>query len=119
MDADLTLSVAEYGFSWEAPPTAGRHRVKVENRGMEHHEVFIARLEPGKTAQDLLAWFEAADGPPPAEPLGGVGLMKTGLSNVMEIDFTPGRYALYCFVPTSDGMPHFVHGMIQEFDVAD
>ncbi len=117
-DADLTLSLAEYGFAWESPPTAGRHRIKVENRGMEAHEVFIARLAPGKTAHDLLTWIEAPEGPPPGEALGGVGFMKTGLSNIMEVELTPGRYALYCFVPTVDGVPHFVHGMIQEFDVA-
>jgi hypothetical protein len=34
------------------------------------------------------------------------------------MDFEPGRYALLCFVPDAgDGMPHFMHGMVQEFTV--
>lgn len=114
---DRTLTLAEYAFSWDTQPTVGPQRIRVENAGTEGHEVFIARLAEGKTSQDLLAWFEAQEGPPPADALGGVGFLARSRWNVMDVDLTPGRYALYCFVPAPDGAPHFVHGMMQEFEI--
>jgi uncharacterized cupredoxin-like copper-binding protein len=34
------------------------------------------------------------------------------------VDFTPGRYALYCFIPdVKDGKPHTHHGMLKELTV--
>jgi hypothetical protein len=34
------------------------------------------------------------------------------------MNFTPGHYALICFVPDAkDGKAHFMHGMTQDFDV--
>lgn len=114
---DRTLTLGEYAFSWDTPPTAGHQRIRVENVGTEGHEVFIARLAEGKNAQDLLAWIEKPDGPPPGDALGGVGFMAQGRWNVMDLDLQPGRYALYCFVPAPDGAPHFVHGMMQELEI--
>jgi hypothetical protein len=33
-------------------------------------------------------------------------------------DFTPGEYALICFLPDAkDGKPHFAHGMIQQIHI--
>jgi hypothetical protein len=116
---DRTLTLAEYAFSWDTPPTAGPQRIRVENVGVEGHEVVIARLAEGKTPQDLLAWIESPEGPPPGDAVGGVGFMSTDRWNVMDLDLEPGHYALFCFVPAPDGAPHFVHGMIQEFDIAD
>ena len=114
---DMTLRLTEYGFGWERMPAAGRHRIRVQNVGMEPHEVFLARLEPGKSAQDLLVWIEQPHGPPPGEPLGGISPLDPQGSNVLTVDFTPGRYALICFLPGPDGTLHFIHGMIQEFDI--
>ena len=58
-----------------------------------------------------------------SEPTGTPMAMRvTGISkgefNIFTMDFEPGRYALLCFVPDAgDGMPHFMHGMVQEFTV--
>ena len=44
--------------------------------------------------------------------------MAAGQVNVVDMDFTPGSYALVCFVPDmKDGAPHFVHGMVRTFTV--
>lgn len=115
--SDLTLRLAEYGFVWDTPPSAGRHRVRIENTGAEIHEAVLARLAPGKTAEDLLNWVTSPEGPPPGEPLGGASFLDPGTWNVTEVDFAPGNYALFCFVLAPDGAPHFVHGMMQEFEI--
>ena len=116
-ETDLTLRLVDYGFTWDSPPQAGLHRIRIENGGNEVHEAVIARLVPGKTAQDLMAWAVQPEGPPPGEPLAGAALLHPGLSNVTEVDFTPGQYALLCFVLAPDGAPHVVHGMVQEFEI--
>ena len=115
--SDLTLRLTDYAFAWDTPPTSGQQRVRIENTGAEIHEAVLARMAPGKTPEDLLNWVVNPEGPPPAEPLGGASFLDPGASNVTEVDFTPGHYALFCFVLGPDGVPHFAHGMLQEFEI--
>jgi hypothetical protein len=62
--------------------------------------------------------MEKMDGPPPGKALGGVAGIAPGMSQSFTADFTPGNYALICFLPdATDGKPHFVHGMIQQIAV--
>ena len=36
--------------------------------------------------------------------------------NYVSAEFTPGEYAMVCFVPDAgDGRPHTAHGMVREF----
>jgi uncharacterized cupredoxin-like copper-binding protein len=80
--------------------------------------VVLARLAPGKTAEDLNRWIHNMDGPPPAEFLGGVTALDPGKSNTFTANFTPGEYALICPLPSvKDGEPHSMKGMIQQFTV--
>ena len=92
--------------------------IRVRNQASQSHEVFVARLAPGKTAAELLAWIEKMEGPPPALPLGGTTVIAKGGENLVVLDVTPGEYALLCFVPDAkDGKPHVAHGMIKQISV--
>ena len=115
--ADVVLTLRDYAFDFSAPITAGVRTISVENAAAQPHEVFVARLAPGKTAAELLQWIEKPNGPPPAEPLGGTTDIVKGGRNLIQIDFTPGEYALICFSPDKDGKPHFAHGMMQQLTV--
>ena len=115
----VTMTLTDYDFVLDKPLTAGQHTIRVVNAAeTQSHEVFIARLAPGKTAHDLLAWVEKMDGPPPAMPLGGtVGLAK-GVENLIPVNLEPGEYALLCFLPDhKDGKPHVAHGMVRQITV--
>ena len=117
--SDVTLTLNDYSFDFSKPLAAGKQRVMVRNAAAQPHEVFIARLAPGKNAGDLVAWIEKPNGPPPGEPLGGTTGIATGGENQIELDLTPGEYALYCFVPDAkDGKPHIAHGMMKQITVA-
>ena len=117
-EADVTMKLVDYDFQLSQPLTAGRRTIRVENAGPQPHEVFIAKLAPGKKASDFLTWVDKPNGPPPAEPLGGTTTFVTGGHQYVTADFTPGTYALICFVPDEkDGKPHFVHGMAKEMVV--
>ncbi len=116
--ADVRMVLRDYAFDIAPEITAGRHTIEVENAAAQPHEAFVARLAPGKTPQDLLAWIERQQGPPPALPLGGTSFLSQGESNQITADFEPGEYVLLCFVPDAgDGRPHVAHGMVKQFTV--
>jgi hypothetical protein len=117
--ADIVLKLSDYAFTPSKPITAGKHTLRVESSGTQSHEVQLVRLAPGKTVDDVIAWVEKPAGPPPGEPLGGIPAMAKGTAGYITIDFTPGDYALICFLPdVKDGKPHFTHGMKQQVHVS-
>jgi hypothetical protein len=116
--SDLTLTLADYGFNFSAPPSVGRHTVRVENSGPQPHEVLLVQLVPGKTMQDLAAWVANPTGPAPARPMGGTVGIPSGGHVFFDTDLTPGDYGLICFIPDAkDGKSHAEHGMVQQFKV--
>lgn len=117
--ADVTMTLRDYDFAFSAPLTAGRHTVRIVNEAEQFHEAVIFRLQPGKTAAQALAWIEKGmQGPPPMEMVGGATGLAKGRGMQFTADFTPGDYALLCFLPDKkDGKPHVAHGMIKQITV--
>jgi hypothetical protein len=116
--ADVTVDLSDYAFTSAAPIAAGKHTLKIVNKGNQPHEIELVRLAPGKTMKDLLAWADKPNGPPPADALGGISAIGVGTTQYFVADFTPGNYGFICLVPDmKDGKPHFAHGMMKEFAV--
>jgi hypothetical protein len=116
--ADVTATLVDYGFKLSSPIRAGNRTIRVHNAGKQHHEVELVQLAPGKTIGDMMNWLGKMEGPPPGKALGGVAGMDIGMSQYFTANFTPGNYALICFLPDSkDGKPHFAHGMAQQITV--
>lgn len=112
--ADVTMTLTDYAFALSKPLSAGKHTIQVVNTASQPHEVALIQLEPGKTPQDVLAWFGKPEGSPPGKPLGGIPAVVSGKNTYFDVDLQPGDYALICFVPdATDGKPHFEHGMVQ------
>jgi len=117
--SDLTLTLVDYAFSFDAPPTAGAHTIRVVNGAAQSHEIALFRLLPGKTMDDVMAWGASYAGPPPMTALGGVPVIRAGQEAVMDVTLTPGDYVALCFVPdANDGAPHLVHGMVLPFQIS-
>jgi uncharacterized cupredoxin-like copper-binding protein len=114
---DVTLTLDDYSFTTSTPITRGVHTLRVVNPAAQSHEVELVKLAPGKTVQDLVAWIANPQGPPPGNALGGIAGMAHGVVQSFTYDFTPGEYALICFLPGPDGKPHFMHGMMRQFTV--
>lgn len=116
--ADVSVDLADYAFTPSATMTGGKHTFKVANKGPQVHELELVRLAPGKTVKDLAAWVAKPEGPPPADALGGISGMHSGMTEYFTADLTPGNYAMLCFIPDAkDNKPHLQHGMIREFSV--
>jgi hypothetical protein len=50
--------------------------------------------------------------------VGGASFVAGTTENIVELDLTPGDYALLCFVPDAkDKKPHLEHGMIQQITI--
>jgi hypothetical protein len=135
---ELDVTTKEYSF--EGLPqevAAGPSLITMDNQGAEFHEVILFKVNDGvtDTAIDLLSLpdeefeskmsFAGATMGPPGEPSMGVARL------------TPGRYLAVCFLPQGAtpemmeqmdgpdsslpegaGPPHFMAGMVQEFNVA-
>ncbi len=108
-----TIALADFTFKFSKPLTAGPHTFLITNGATQPHEVEMVKLAPGKTAQDLLAWIQKPEGPPPALPIGGAAFEAPGKSVYWSTTLTAGNYLFVCFVPdVKDGKPHFMHGMM-------
>ncbi len=116
--ADITATLVDYSFRLSSPIRAGTHTIRVRSAGKQPHEIELVQLAPGKSLADFMNWLRKMEGPPPGKALGGVSGMEPGISEYFTYNFTPGNYALICFLPDAgDGKPHFVHGMVQQITV--
>ena len=116
--SDITMTLDDYTFELSKPITPGRHVIRVENRAPQTHEVVIARLNPGQTAAQALVWINAGQAGPGPTVLGGASGIAKGRHMFITMDFPPGHYALFCFIPdVKTGKPHTNHGMLKELTV--
>jgi hypothetical protein len=117
--ADVSLTLNDYSFTFSSPLTAGHHVIKVDNVAAQPHEVFLIKLAPGKTPDDLAKWSATYKGDPPGMPMGGTPALVKGITHWVPVDLTPGNYVAICFVPdVKDGKPHVAHGMILPFTIS-
>ncbi len=108
----LVIQAVEYGFQTMGSIPAGVTTVQLKNLGKEHHEAQIVRLNEGVTLDQLLAALQQQGAPPPIFTYeGGPAEVVPGRTAEVMMNFTPGQYALLCFVSAPDGMTHAAKGM--------
>lgn len=116
--ADVTVTLFDYNFKLSSPVRAGKRTIRVHNTGPQPHEVQLVQLAPDANLGDFMKWLEKMEGPPPGKAMGGIAGIESGMSQYFSADFVPGNYAFICFVSDiKDRKPHFVHGMVQQFEV--
>jgi uncharacterized cupredoxin-like copper-binding protein len=118
--ADVQVDLADFSFTLSKEISAGEHTLKIVNAGVQPHEMFIAKLDSNATAQQLVQYvLGGMHGRPPALPQGGSSGMIPGDHAELTMNFTPGNYALICFLPDGkDGREHALHGMVKQFHVS-
>ena len=115
----VTITARDYAF--EAPDSveAGYVTLRLLSRGKELHHVQMVRLDDGHTLQDLFEAMKTPGAKPPAwmVEVGGPNAPVPGGESAASLTLVPGRYALLCFIPSPDGMPHVMKGMAKEIVV--
>ena len=98
--AEVTIDMVDIGFGVSGTISSGTQYAQAPNKGQQEHEAFLIQLNPGASVEEFLGAFEpgAPLGPPPGQGRGGFQAIKSGGGGVFTTDFTPGNYALVCFV---------------------
>lgn len=116
--ADISVTLTDFAFTMPSQIRAGKQIWKVTNKGVQPHEIPIARLMPGKTLQDALRFLQTSEGAPPFEFVGGLQGIDPGRTGWAVFDLSPGEYIALCFVPDpASGKAHIELGMITAFTV--
>ncbi|MFN2315507.1 MAG: hypothetical protein ABR551_08390 [Gemmatimonadales bacterium] len=128
--ATISIRLMDYAFAIDTPLTIGQHTVRVENTGMEPHDLVLLKLVPGKTVEDVVRSLNperarrADQRDQPAEPLpsiaslaGGIAVIRPGMEAFFPATLTSGEYVLVCMTTAPDGRSHIEHGMVQHIRI--
>jgi hypothetical protein len=113
----VDVDLQEYAFVYnKAAITSGNIAFRVENIGMEDHEIALARIPAGADLMELLQMEEEDI---PGFELIGQADYDAGDDGTMVFTgpLANGRYAMVCFFPSPQGVPHAFLGMVSEFNI--
>ena len=114
----VTVIATDYSFDAPAELPAGLTTFHLVNRGPSIHHIQLVKFGEGKTMDDFAAALKAG-GPPPkwVTMEGGPNPRELGDTATTTVALEPGNYAMLCFVPGPDGVPHVAKGMIRPLKV--
>lgn len=111
------VHVTAKDYTLTAPDSipAGLTTLHLMNEGKEAHQAQLIKLTDGKTYADMMAGMKAMKpGEPPPTwivPMGGPNAAPPGGTSAATQTLEPGNYALVCYIPAADGVPHMMKGM--------
>ncbi len=115
----VEVGATEYSFDVPAEVAGGVVQMRFTNTGGLPHEFAFARIEEGKTEEDVRAVIESGQEPPEwADDIAGVPGLSPGESITVTRTLEPGSYAFLCFFPDPEGTPHANLGMYEVFTIA-
>lgn len=111
----------DYAFAGPDTLAAGRVSMRLVNQGASVHHAVLARLDPGRSLEDVLAtystqrnavptWLVFVGGPSAAAPGDSVAVIST---------LEPGTYVLMCFIDDGDHIMHLTKGMMKTITVVE
>jgi uncharacterized cupredoxin-like copper-binding protein len=117
------VDVTAYDYLFKSPATgpAGTLTFRMKNAGSEVHHLWVVRLDRGRTPADFIkamnAWGSALKMPDWATDVGGPNNVGPGQTASGTMTLEPGTYMLVCWVPSPDGRPHVMKGMVKPLTV--
>jgi hypothetical protein len=117
----VTITAADFTYQLPKEIPAGPTKIVLENHGGETHQAALVRLADGATGdqflQTLATDFQGAQrygtfvaGPNEAAP---------NASSTVVTDLEPGNYLVLCLIPSPDGTPHVLKGMMTPLVVTE
>lgn len=134
-EAAVVAAMVDFDFQFTTPVPAGANVWKIVNDGAEPHHLILSQVPEGTTEDDVMELVMSMFGPPSATPEGSVSpaepalsiedtldvyetlILSSGRAMWAEVNLEPGTYAAICFIPSPDGTPHVMKGMIEVFTV--
>jgi hypothetical protein len=118
----VTITATDYAFGAPDTIASGLTTFRLVNQGKELHHASLVRLRDGKTVADFQAGLTAAMSshapiPPWMGFAGGPNAVTLGDTAVATEMVEPGSYVLVCWIPSLDGVPHVMKGMIHPLAV--
>src|SRR5437870_8919628 len=118
----ITITATDYAFGVPDTLPAGLTTFRLVNQGKELHHANLVRLGEGKTVADFQAGLAAAmknHTPPPTWMgfAGGPNAVTLGDTGVATQTLEPGSYVFVCWIPSLDGVPHVMKGMMRRLVV--
>lgn len=114
------VEVVAREYAFEMPDTlhAGVTTFRLRNTGREAHHIMLYRLSEGHTLRDVYDAL-AAGGAHPAWMHAVGGPNATIGPRVVDgtVDLVPGRYVVFCHIPSPDHRLHFSKGMLKSLVV--
>jgi len=114
------VEIVAADFSFTFPPIApGPATLSIRNEGKERHQLALARLKAGASAQDAVDATRSGQGTEDLieQEVGASEPVAPGESIEFGVEFSPGTYGYACFIVAADGEPHAFKGMLGQFDV--
>jgi plastocyanin len=116
--AVVTITATDYTFGGPDTIPAGLTTFRLINQGKELHHASLVRLGAGKTVAAFQTGLQAAmqsHAPPPPWMafVGGPNAVTLGDTGVATQVLEPGSYVFVCWIPTLEGVPHVLKGMIR------
>lgn len=113
---------AVHDMDWASHPASVRaHGVlRFDNDATEWHVVWLYQVKPGVTRDQILEVLQGGDASTILVANGGVystGVLSPGTSQLSTYDLPKGHYALLCFWPGKDGVPHAAMGMVRTIEL--
>jgi hypothetical protein len=118
---DITGIDFGYRINTHGGVGAGLVEIRFHNRGREDHQAQLFRLNDGVTPDKFKADLASGNlGSIFADsvPAGGAAVLRARDSQPVWDPLQGGTYAVVCFVPDTDGVPHFAKGMVGFFTVS-
>jgi hypothetical protein len=116
----ITITATEFAFDAPAQVPAGLVTVTMNNAGAAVHMAQIGRLNDDVTFDQFKTVLETKP-QGAALPLfqfrGGPNNVAPGGTQEVINTLDAGHYVLICFVIDPDGVPHFMKGMLAQFEV--
>lgn len=113
----VTVTASDFQFAAPATIPAGLTTVRLVNQGREMHHAQLVRLDDGHTVEELAQVGEHEGLPAWAHFVGGPNVPAPQGFTEATMDLAPGTYALVCFIPSGDGVPHMMKGMVKPLTV--
>ncbi len=115
---EIMFTATDYAFAGPATAPAGWTRILFDNGGQDLHHITLLRLEGDHRAGDLQAYLLAERKVPDwAKQAGGPNAFDPGNGGSATVLLREGHYALICFIPDREGVPHFALGMAADLEV--